>query len=261
MEEDVVRVVSKSFTVAHIMTPWEYVYKCNIDDSPSEVLKVMEDKNYDVVPVVKNDVPVGFVRRDKLKDVGSIVEALEEFNLDHFISRDTQINVALELLLKRDFLFVLGDSSIVGIVTKADLGKRAVTVFFYSMLSILETEFARMIRKEVPNPLANLREDRRKKILNQIKKGRVENVDLEVLEYFYLKDLVNVIIENKGLIEKLGYRSREEVERSFDRLIEIRNRIAHPVRRLVTCDDDIKMLKESYNDIQRLFSKLRRETR
>jgi len=125
-----------------------------------------------------------------------------------------------------------------------------VKVYLFSLLSELEVHLGSFITEHVAeDKLLNMtfgdKEDEQHKEKHDVLKQRhqedkAKGLDLPFIEYLYLSDMISVITK-QGLYQKLRY-SRSRFTEHFGSLNDLRNKVAHPNRSIVTDEDSAKKL-------------------
>ena len=85
-------------------------------------------------------------------------------------------------------------------------------------------------------------------VKKRFQEDRAKGVDVLLVEYLYLSELINVTIEQR-LYERLGY-SRTRFERHFGSLNSLRHVVAHPARSIITDEHSAKKLWERIDRLE-----------
>jgi len=163
----------------------------------------------------------------------------------------------------RRFFFLSNQRGIVGIVTIADLNKRSVKVYIYSLLSDLEMRLADFIldcvtEKVLLDTKYSSRGDSKEKTPQErYADDRLQGLDVRFVEYLYMRHLIKVVKDN-NLHGKLGYSSKTVFDNELGSLVELRNAVAHPARSLITKEESVARLWERLNRIEKAIFQLRR---
>jgi predicted transcriptional regulator len=230
------------------------------DDCQLAYLK-MDSKNIDYAPILKNGVPHGYIIKKDLVNVrgktcGEVAKEVTEKNR---ISPNFRLENTLESLVDEPFLFVVENRCLRGIITIADLNKRAFRTLFYIVLSELESLLLNLIRTVHPceNYLHLLSENRVKDVLYNYWKAKTGNVEISVEQHLSFSDIINIILKSKdiGVWPLLGCTSKKEVEQ-LSSLVDLRNNVMHSTRSFLDKEGDISHIKQQYKRIWELIEDL-----
>lgn len=250
--------ITESLTANMIMTSRGELCVFKPEEKISQVLATMEEKNYDIAPLYENGVIESFVERETVRKQNPSLpckKVATHISIRHVISEQTKIEKLLGLFIQQDFFFVIGQKEITGIVTYADLNKRAVKVLFYLLISELETRLLQMIKRRFPkieDCLAYLTAKQRGDIKKNLKETKKGNTDVSIEQYLSTSHIIRIIVKDSVLRGQLKFSSRKQAERNLNSLVEIRNKTMHP-RPLMNQKDDFKLLKRKYDIISDLL--------
>ena len=221
----------------------------------------MDPKNIDYAPILENSVPHGYITRKDLVNVrgktcGEVAKEVTEKNR---ISSDFSLENTFERLVDERFLFVVENRRLIGIITRADLSKRAFRTLFYIVLSELESLLSSLIRIMYPceKCLHLLSENRIKDVLYNYWKAKAGNVEISVEQYLSFSDIINIILKSKdmGVWPLLGCASTKEVE-DLSSLVGLRNSVMHSTRPLLDKEASILRITQQYTKIWELIKNL-----
>jgi hypothetical protein len=188
------------------------------DATKLQAAAIMGQKRFDVLPITNGTEVKRYFRTDKWNDYSSISqETITHRDVIPFHThiRDVIKGLALEL---RKFYFLDNERRIVGLISVVNLNCRQVKVYLFSLLSELEVRLGNFIAEHVSEDelLRMTFGEKEKKQYEDVKKHYQEDMrtgdDVRLVNYLYLSDLINIIIEKK-LYEPLGYDSRTRFER------------------------------------------------
>ncbi len=243
-------------TSHQIMTPREE-WICWIKDASQDPPFTKDgDLPFDVIPVIQDGEVVGLISINCLE--------IQPITLDWCLTHDAPIEQLIHFFnqKKKPACFLLSGDDFVGLVTPADLNKSKARLAIYFMLAELEIRLANFIRynrlseKEILTKLGNKRQEEIKRLQIECRKT---NVDVDLLEQLHLHDLLAIIEKHGRLREKLGFHSRSEYKRLVGAggLIDLRNKIMHPVRPLVEdTSESLNALHDRLFRIKNLLSLL-----
>lgn len=243
---------SIGYTVREIMTP-ENDLTCwdGHEETRKQALTAAGD-DITFLPVRPNGVITGIIRREELESGQAHTPLTSEW----LIAADTPILELLRLFAEKpDRVFlVLQSSQIVGLVAPADLNQIAARASVYLLSSHFEAELATLIRALLPEEeqyvgyvtsKSNLGIARK----NQ-KKSRKEDIELDLLHYLNLSDLVDIVVQNSRLRELLDFTSEEAARKELDTRV-VRNPVSHSANLLIA---DRKKLDDVNDACERLIT-------
>ena len=233
--------IRDAFTVEYIMTPRERL------DTASECPAPQSDPRYDVIPRTAGGRIVGLW---VLREGRYVSEPLTE---EWMLAHSTPIREVIRLFsatgAKPAYLVVNG-ARVDGIVSPADLNKVACRTYLFTLISELEYWLGKLIRHHFSGVLEEkviglLSEQRQAKLREEHQRKQSEGVDTGYIDILSFADLVNIVAKDKTLRERLKYQSKKQVEKDLNGLVNLRNDIAHPVRKM-------SFLNEANDTSQRL---------
>lgn len=246
-----------------IMTPWNKIVSFDLDEDAQIAFLRMSNpsENIDYAPIMKEGAIIGYVCRKDLAGVkGKICEELVR---DVAAKNRISLTLSLENILKRltdePFLFVGEDGRPRGIITRADVNKRAFRTLFYIAFSELESQLVNLIQTMLPceKHLRLLSEERAKDVLYNYWRAKTGNVETSVEQYLSFSDIIHIILKSKDMLvwSLLGYTSKKQVE-NLTSLIDLRNRVMHSTRSLLTAESSVLSLLQQYEQIWELLENL-----
>jgi len=221
----------------------------------------------DYAPVLEDGQLLGYVKREKLARFPEKLckDVMENLDVLDCVPPDTTIETVLDLLSDRSFLFVKTEKSLLGIITRADLNRRAVCILLYAALCELESCLIDLIKSNFPEKeyvkgilsKGILSKDREKEIIYQNWIAERDNTEVSMEEHLTMSDLMNIIQKsrNRNLLEAFGYLSAKETE-ELSAFVELRNRVMHPERVLLRGQDSVSDIRRKYKRILELTEKL-----
>lgn len=243
--------------VSEIMTPWPILLtldQANVCDPT--ILQKAKEQSITFLPVMSDERVVGMAQCDQ---AGTPVAT--PLSSDWFIASDTWILELLDLFAaKPDRVFlVMGSRHVIGLVAPADLNKIPARASVYLLSATVERALAGLIGDVIGNDEASLEEylpqGRFKKLVEEKAKARVDNLDLPLLHYTYVTDLVEIVAGHEVLRSTLGYKSKGQAKKALN-FGDLRNGVSHLTRNLVTRRDDIQHINEACNTLIALSRKI-----
>ena len=197
------------------------------DQEASEAREIMESKDFDVAGVKKNGAVYGYVERADLAD-GSVGDRAKSFDVSLIVTESTGLFKLLARLRDVPQLFVLDAVHVGSIVTRADLQKAPVRLFLFGMVTLIEMHFLRMIRDHFENDswkskARNYVEEAERIFANR----RSRNQAIDLAECLNFAGKVTVVTNTKQLCRRNGFDSKESAKACLERIVELRNALAH----------------------------------
>lgn len=230
------------------------------DDCRTALQKMGERIDY--APILENDQLVGYVNRERLaRSSGKLCkDVMDSLDSVDCVSPDTTIESVLDLLSDKPFLLVTEEKRLLGIITRADLNKRAVCILLYAALCELESCLVDLIKSNFPKSeylKGILSIDRAKEILYYYWIAKMGNTEVSIEEHLCMGDVVNIIqkSKNRNILEALGYQSRKQSE-ELSSFVDLRNRVMHPERTLLRDENPVSVVRQKYRRILELLEKL-----
>lgn len=244
-----------TITARHIMTPREDWLVLEPGGRREEILHEARRNHYDLIPV-----------RDENRRVSSFLLAPDyreiPLQLDWCCTHDTPLDTLLDYFVQSGHpgYFLLCEGEVIGLVTPADFNKAVARSAIYMRLAELEILLVRFLSRQYADPvekiLSSVSEKRRKDLENRLAEQRAKNVDVNLLEELYLPDLLNLLEKDDSLRRLLHYPSRKQVEEATSGLVDLRNDVAHAVRKIHK-DMDIKQMHTRLKKVEDLIRRVR----
>ena len=222
---DLRQIVEQTMTIRHLA---ESFVSFDGQRTVVEVRSFMDDKDFDIVGVRHNGVVAGYAKRTEL-DAGTLTDHLVSFQASPILEESDPILDALHLLRESPFVFVLAFGQVSGIVTKGDLQKAPIRMWLFSVISLLEMQFLRIIRGCYPdNSWKSLIPSDRLQSAHRLFEERCRrNEAIDLADCLQFADKKTIILKNERLRSSLGLRSRTNAEDVLKRLEHLRDKLAH----------------------------------
>ena len=198
---DLREIFDRTLTVRHVAEPFLAF------DGPRPALEIkafMDERDFDVVGVRQDGIVVGYVERSKL--MGKTLEDHKTSFEPHLqVAETTSILDILRLLRDSPRIFVVIMDQISGIVTKGDLQKAPVRMYLFGVLSLLEMQLLRLIRRAFPDDawkplLSSTRIEAATRLLDDRRK---RNEALGLADCLQFGDKVTIVAKCQELREAL----------------------------------------------------------
>ncbi len=232
--ERLLETMTKEITVEHIMTWSSSLLTFDYFGDIQKIKEIMKSKNYDIVPVSKEEKIIGYVLRADVKKGIKICSILNDIGSEERVNHDIPILRLVELLMDREFFFVYNNDELGGFVHFSDLNKQAVRVLFYLLLSEFESKLHSWIKKQYPDGSWKtiLSGDSCKKIEELYEQLKKKNSEISLDECLYFADMLKIAKKTHRKFEK------------YSALNDFRNEIMHPTRPVVYNYSRVKKLNE-----------------
>jgi CBS domain-containing protein len=234
-------------TVRAIMTPRQNFYCVRPQQAVSEAERTLREKKFSGAPL-KEECIHRYVRLESLtKNLDSYKrceQVAEEIRLAERIAENTTIEKIIEIMAHRDDstpLFVTSSKSIVGLVTAADLDKIPVKVYFFVLISALESLLLDIIGKDYYRYKSLLNNPQ--SVESRCRRRVGEKVGLEEYNYLMTPEILEIASKSE-IREKMGITNDSELEQ----LKWFRNDVAHG-NYIIVEDHDVKKLEQRRNQI------------
>ncbi len=249
--------------VRSIMTDISQCVCARIGPVRDDLVSELRDLDLDFAPVLGESEPrahvLGLVSRSRLAELATAAQPLEQPEVPADRAQ-LGATVGLDILLERmaespAWLVVAADDAIThgpavpvqGLVCRADLNKHPVRVAVYGLLAELELMAARLVQETFRDPadwFGRLSEDSQARILGYWELAKRLGVDTGPVAGATLSELLRAIGGSQELLRGLGYPSRTRFEDASGRIPDVRNRVMHPVRPLITNVESCTRLRE-----------------
>jgi hypothetical protein len=193
-----------------------------------EVKNIMSKKGFDVIGVREEGIITGMVSKDNLGH-GILRTYLEEINNGSYIQDWEPMLKVLTMLKNHRQLFVLSMGEVSGLVTRSDLQKIPVRMWFFGVLSLLEMQLLRIIRmsfqeEEIRGILSKERLKSAEIIMDQ---RREKNTEIDFVDCLQLADKIVIVINSEQVMKAIGIQSPTQGKKILGKLERLRNDLAH----------------------------------
>lgn len=150
--------------------------------------------------------------------------------------------------------------TVFGLVTIADLNRREVRKAAYELLLDLETVLADLIRRRFGDPgewIGGLSEESQVRVLGNAELLKRRGIETDFLEAVMLPDLLKIVEKSDALRSITGVAKKQLHSASY-KIGQMRNRVMHPVRPLVTGQDDVVEMLKAATAARDLLTAVRR---
>ena len=233
------------YKVVEIATPANQLTCWEAGQSREDIAACARDSNLTYIPVRDGSRITGIISREALEN-GDVPHSLTS---DWLIAIDTTILEIIQLFASQpeQVFLVLQASRIVGLVAPADLNKIPARASVYLLIAHFEAELARLIRRVLPSDndyRPHLTEERWRKLQQEKTQAAQKDIELDLLHHMHIYDLVLIARQNPRMRELLGFETPSQARRALD-FQNLRNRVSHPTRPLITSRSELVKLDET----------------
>ncbi|MBC8213094.1 MAG: hypothetical protein H8E71_00415 [Candidatus Marinimicrobia bacterium] len=223
---DLRKIFKNSITVKDISS--KFAYKDG-DEKVKFIKNVLITNDYDVMGIKSGSTSGYILINDLTSNIGKIIKYIRHFEPSELISETTPLVDIFQLLKEKERIFVLSKNKIDRIVTRSDLQKAPVRMLIFGFISILEMYFLSIIKKSYQNEswIQYLTEKRveNAKIVHSLRKEK--NEALELVDCIQISDKRDLLLNNKALLEHIGFNSKTSFDKFMKKVEKIRDKIAH----------------------------------
>jgi len=211
----------KNITVEQIASNFECCKKG--EEKNKETFENMEEKGYDLMGIDDNG---------KRYQCVTIEAEVVDINIGDIVSDSTPLTDIIELFHEnpKRKLFVLNKKRIEGIVIKADLQKGPFLLFIFGLITNFEITCREFIKKFCGNIWEkHLSEKVRKKLDEYYNDLKHNGEEIDKLHCTFLPNLKPILFKNSNfctILKDLNL-SKTKAKNKFDRIVILRNNLAH----------------------------------
>lgn len=185
------------------------------------IKEYMERTGFDVVGLKENGKVFGYLERRS----GTVVR----FQPSDLVSESTPLIHLLYLFEHIDRIFILERNEVTRLVTLADLQKPPIRMLLFGIISLMEMHLLHVVKDVYQDGSwkGKISAERLRNAEHVYELRKELNEEITLLDCLQLSDKKTLIVKNKGLLANLGFPSRAEAERFFNKLERLRNNLAH----------------------------------
>lgn len=235
------------YTLEEITTPTEDLLCWDQSDSTREDrIQSAEVHRITFLPVTQDGEIVGVISVQALKQ-GASFQSLTD---DWFVDAEMPILELLERFANTPdrIYFVRRLSQIVGLVAPADLNRLAARASVYLLVASFEIELTETIRTRVGSDdeivAKHLPPERLKKLDEERQKAKKGDLELGLIHYLYLDDLITIVQKHDELREALGFESRTQAKEALS-FKAVRNPVSHLNSLLIESRQDMQKVNDT----------------
>lgn len=215
------KIFERNITVKEIAEPFA---SFDIDHPADKVRRFMDEKDYDVVGVMKNRIIAGYVNRTEI-DGKNLKDCCVLFEQENTLPETTPLIDVFEVLGNSPRVFVTFLGRVGSIITRGDLQKIPVRIYLFGLISLIEMELLRIIEKHCPDDswkplISQERLAKAEEIRSDRKRG---NADIGLLECLQFADKRGIVLKS-NLVK---FKSQNSCKELLKKLENLRNELAH----------------------------------
>lgn len=159
---------------------------------------------------------------------------------EDLVAGDTPFSALVELMSEREFVLVLNEHHIDGMVTRSDLGSAPARTHYYLRLASAEMHLARFVRTRYPDQrlavdeLEQGRRDAHRRLVESLRESDTYLDDVAALSF---ADLVKIAGKDEGFRTRATHASGRGWRWLVDGIVNFRNDIMHPARDVTALPD------------------------
>lgn len=140
------------------------------------------------------------------------------------------------------------------IITLADLNGRQLRAVLYHLVSGIEVILSSAIKETNPHGEPLLKRMNETSV-GRWKKAEFEAGQLHPVEYAYFGELKHIAATSPEVLDLIGYESREKFERDLRGVDDLRNKVMHPTKNLVSDRESLADLNRKIRKLESLIEK------
>lgn len=220
------QIAENALKVSHLATT--AVYTPRPSAHVTRVRAFMKAKGYDAAPV-RDSPPRRYVALSDMDNAtGAIAEIAKPIGLSQLVTADLPLADAVKSLRAADFYFVLAGTELVGIVTRSDLQRPAVSMVLLALIIAAEPGLDILIVRWFGDQwLSRLESAQRRRVEAAYRQRVKANAEISMLECLTLADRLSISIGNEASTDSFGRVVGSPFEEWSARLKRLRNRLAH----------------------------------
>ena len=206
----------------------EALLSLDIGSNVDLVRSFCDSHKFDVVGVSKEGRLMGYVDANRLAP-GPLIKSIQRIKTSQILSDDTPIAELFEALSAQERIFVKSLGATGGIVTRADLQKIPIRMWLFGMISLLEMQLLRILKKYFPgdNWRPHLSSGRIGQATKFYNFNKARNQEASLVDYIGLSDKYLVVTSRTDLARRLGLSDPKQNKALFKVLYGMRNDLAH----------------------------------
>lgn len=182
------------FRADQICTPIVSATAVELTEAPRTAFDRLESARFDQAPVLRDGRPVGWVKREALGGQESVKSAMTALDNCMLVSAESSIARILHMMVRHEFLFVVGEGHVFGFIVRSDLDRHAVRSYLYLLIAGIEMQLSEIVERSCPPEV--IEKEIHGWLKNVFLQARDEGQETGPVQYLYLKPLVKLFEKN-----------------------------------------------------------------
>jgi hypothetical protein len=162
------------------------------------------------------------------KATGAIAEIAKPIRLAQLVTADLPLADAVNSLSESEFYFVLAGTELVGIVTRSDLQRPAVSMVLLALIIAAEPGLDILIVRWFGDQwMSRLEPSQRRRVEAAYRQRVRANAEISMLECLTLADRLSILVGNEAASASFGRTVGAPFQEWSVRLRRLRNKLAH----------------------------------
>jgi hypothetical protein len=221
----ILHIAEQGITVADFasMTLWTAPAEADAQQTYEE----MRQRDYDVAPIADPYI-WRFAEKDTLRSFqGTIGDAARPIRVTELVAEHLGLLETVKALERAPLLFVLRGAGVVGVVTRADVQRHAVSMAALGLVLAAEQGLVELVRRNLGNDWQRLLTSKRMGQAQRLLRERQRhNTAIDLIQCLGLEDLMRIAIRDRAIREGLHY-GRDAMEEWAEQLRRVRDTLAH----------------------------------
>jgi hypothetical protein len=219
------RLFTEGFVASDIAEP---LLSFDAERKAVEVRRLLESRQLEVVGVRIDGMVKGFAVSEELS-AGCCGDHMRAIEPGLVVDGDACLRLVMEMLDARQLCFVAALGEVGAVITKRDVGKPAVRMWLFGLVTIVEIFVGRRVQDLHPDGgwQRLLSAGRLNKAQVLLAERRRRNQEVGLFDCLQFSDKAQILLKSVDSYEEFGYASRREAARGIKDLESLRNNLAH----------------------------------
>lgn len=261
MHEVVIKFVE--ITAFNICLPIDkFISVSSKNTSMKEVVTIMRKNRFDVLPVVDENTRIvkGYFNTISRNLWTPETIKYKEIEFSDVVNSSITISSLLQKLvdIEPKCLFLIDNYRIIGMVHPSNFNSKVFSSWLFKQFYEIEDRLGCLILSSVDEEELYgkvLKKLEKHEGIERYRKDMEQGVENRLIEYLYFSDLLNITKWYK-LWKQCGFRNAKEFNK-LDSLIELRNYVMHPIKKMASEDFSMRKLSEKVVLLENALFQLR----
>lgn len=187
----------------------------------------MQTRGFDAAPLDDPETHRVVVLQSLTPSSHSVALQAQPLDAGLLVSSDLSLADGIMRLKRQKFYFVLQRDQLRGVVTRADLQRPAVSMIIFSLILISESAMREIIGRYIESEwFEKLRPAAKVEVEEVFEVRRRTNTEVSKLDCVMLHDLLSLLYECTGVIERLGF-TKSQFKKWKEQFRLLRDTLAH----------------------------------